>query len=348
MTTLPLSTFWDTSKTEGEANTGWFQKMLSVIKELPGGAESFTELTISAGSITPTAAGHTVDTEADAVTDDLSVIDVTNMPEGRRIVLRVEDATRSVVVKHLAGGTGQISLKGETDLTLSNTTQLLELILIGTTWYQIGLTDSYTADRAVITDSSGNITASSTTSAEVGYLSGVTSNIQTQFNNETKAILTNTGDMVYANSPNELIRLGLGAAGYKLFVNQAGTLPEWGEGFKVGSFTRDTSLASGTQSITGVGFQPSAIILLAEIDAKAEMSVGFSDGSSHVCIYDYYNILASDSWAGNTGAVIYLIQTPSIISSAYIQSFDVDGFTLYWTTTGAKTGTAGVHYLALR
>ena len=73
MTTLPLSTFWDTSKTEGEANSGWFQKILSVMKELPGGAESITELTISSGSITPTTAAHIVDTEADASTDDLSV-----------------------------------------------------------------------------------------------------------------------------------------------------------------------------------------------------------------------------------------------------------------------------------
>ena len=39
-----------------------------------------------------------------------------------------------------------------------------------------------TASRVVVTDASGNIDTSSVTSTELGYLSGVTSNIQTQLN----------------------------------------------------------------------------------------------------------------------------------------------------------------------
>jgi len=41
---------------------------------------------------------------------------------------------------------------------------------------------SYTASRAIASDSSGNAVASSVTSTELGYLAGVTSNIQTQIN----------------------------------------------------------------------------------------------------------------------------------------------------------------------
>ena len=192
------------------------------------------------------------------------------------------------------------------------------------------------------------MSASSITSTELATLSGITGNIQTQFNEEAKAILTNTGDMVYANAPNTLIRLGIGSANQKLFVNPAGTLPEWGAGYKVGNFTRDTSLASGTQSITGVGFKPSSIIILAEINIRAEMSIGFSDGTNHVCLYDYYNVPAAPSWAANVGQIVYLLQSGSIMGTASLQSFDPDGFTLYWTTTGSKTGLASLSYLTFR
>lgn len=43
----------------------------------------------------------------------------------------------------------------------------------------------YTADRALISDGAGAISVSSTTSTEIGYVSGVTSSIQTQL--DTKA-----------------------------------------------------------------------------------------------------------------------------------------------------------------
>jgi len=47
----------------------------------------------------------------------------------------------------------------------------------------IGGSGIFTASRAVITDSSGNLTTSATTSTELGFVSGVTSAIQTQLNN---------------------------------------------------------------------------------------------------------------------------------------------------------------------
>lgn len=44
--------------------------------------------------------------------------------------------------------------------------------------------DNLTADRALISNSSGKVAVSSVTSTELGYLDGVTSNIQTQLNNK--------------------------------------------------------------------------------------------------------------------------------------------------------------------
>lgn len=48
----------------------------------------------------------------------------------------------------------------------------------------------YTANRALISDGTGDVTTSSVTSTEVGYLSGVTSAIQTQLNNKLASSLT--------------------------------------------------------------------------------------------------------------------------------------------------------------
>lgn len=54
----------------------------------------------------------------------------------------------------------------------------------------IGGSGIFTANRAVITDGSGNLSVSTVTSTEVGYLSGVTSSIQTQLNAKASSTLT--------------------------------------------------------------------------------------------------------------------------------------------------------------
>ncbi len=52
----------------------------------------------------------------------------------------------------------------------------------GSAWETVGGVPSLTASRAVATDGSGALTASTVTATELGYLSGVTSSIQTQIN----------------------------------------------------------------------------------------------------------------------------------------------------------------------
>lgn len=200
MTTLPADTFWDTSKTEGEASAGWFYKCLDVWKEMPGGAETVTELTISSGSITPLYAAHTVDTEGDAASDDLANIAVTNHPESRRLLIRAENAARTVVLKHEAGGSGQISLVDGVDFSLDDADKWIELVLIGTTWEEVTRTNlnskqdtitgaattitssDLTASKALVSNGSGKVAVSATTSTELGYLNGTTSAVQTQIN----------------------------------------------------------------------------------------------------------------------------------------------------------------------
>jgi hypothetical protein len=117
--------------------------------------------------------------------------------------------------------------------------------------------------------------------------------------------------------------------------------------FKIGSFTHDLS-SSGTQSITGVGFQPSSIILLASITIPGVVSVGMDDGTNHYVIMND-NPDATGKWLGNSNYSVYLLISAGApdVGRAYIQSFDSDGFTVNWFPMSSPTGTATVFYLAM-
>jgi hypothetical protein len=67
---------------------------------------------------------------------------------------------------------------------------------------------------------------STVSSAELGFLDGVTSAIQTQVDAKTaKSTLTTTGDIYYASAANTPARLGIGSTGNVLTV--ASGIPSW-------------------------------------------------------------------------------------------------------------------------
>ncbi len=119
--------------------------------------------------------------------------------------------------------------------------------------------------------------------------------------------------------------------------------------FKVSNFTRDTSLSSGSQAITGIGFKPRAIIFLAIQPSSTEASWGFSDGGidEDKSLYDNHQN-APDTYSATGGQSILLSESAANIYSGNIDSFDADGFTFAWTKTGSPTGTANILYLAIR
>lgn len=114
---------------------------------------------------------------------------------------------------------------------------------------------------------------------------------------------------------------------------------------KVGSFTRDISLASGSQAITGVGFQPTAVLFLSNVTTTAQISVGVDDGTNVGAVIDN-NGGSTDTYVSGTSNSISLRVDGSNRAEAAIQSLDSDGFTLSWTKTGFPTGTATMIYLA--
>lgn len=120
-----------------------------------------------------------------------------------------------------------------------------------------------------------------------------------------------------------------------------------GTRFKIGTFTRDVSLASGTQAITGVGFQPKAVLFLVFIGSTSQMSIGI-DTDTEMCVIADQHGTSANTWTGLTTMSILLIVNASNYYQGNVNSFDSDGFTINWTKNNSPTGTASIYFLALR
>lgn len=119
--------------------------------------------------------------------------------------------------------------------------------------------------------------------------------------------------------------------------------------FYAGSFTRDLSLSTSVVTITGVGFQPKALVLLSSGDTAMKLSsVGFADegiGTSGM----YWDLTNARSTFISTPVVIAPV---SITSGNYVlgtpSAYTSDGFTFTWVKVGSPTGTGRVTFLAFR
>ena len=119
---LPAASFYAGGPTVTAGQTA-LDNTVTYIKTMPGGTAE-TELTISSGSVTATGCFHSIDTESDAASDDLSnVVVSTNLGDGQIVCLSLENDARLVTLKHEAGGAGQLSLAYGVDLVLTSTRQ---------------------------------------------------------------------------------------------------------------------------------------------------------------------------------------------------------------------------------
>ncbi|NQV83928.1 MAG: tail fiber protein [Rhodospirillales bacterium] len=110
------------------------------------GVQVAAELTIAAGSVTPTRGSHTIDTELDAAADDLTHLDQANLPDGSRLTIRVQDAARVVTVKDAAVGVGEILMVDSADFVLDALDKWLLIERRGAAWVEIAR--SYGVDLA--------------------------------------------------------------------------------------------------------------------------------------------------------------------------------------------------------
>lgn len=111
------------------------------------------------------------------------------------------------------------------------------------------------------------------------------------------------------------------------------------------SFTRDLSLASSDQTLTGFGFTPRNIIVLAGVNGAVECSWGFSDGGVNANLMSQGDI-AADQMGIEATACIHILQTALDFQTAVVKSFNNDGLVLTWTKTGTPAGTATLIVLA--
>lgn len=121
-----------------DAGTDWLLNLFDGTRLTPPGFYNLgaaTELTIVTGAITATQSYHTVDTEADAATDDLDTI--SGGAEGDVLVVRAIDSARTVSVTEA----GNILLTA-TPFALDNVEDTLTLLNDGTNWMEISRSDN--------------------------------------------------------------------------------------------------------------------------------------------------------------------------------------------------------------
>jgi hypothetical protein len=202
------------------------------------------------------------------------------------------------------------------------------------------------AASAISNTASGNLVATTVQAA--------LDELQTDVDTRTaKSTLTTKGDIYVATAASTPDRLAVGSNNQVLTADSAqSTGVKWatptGASVKVGTFQIDESTASGNQSVTGVGFQPTLIFFFAnQAGAAGEASWGMDDGTSPQVLLDNHNGSAS-TFSNTTSFSIYAAESGSDEYKGKIGSFDADGFTVAWTKTGSPTGTLVVKYAAIR
>ena len=134
----------------------------------------------------------------------------------------------------------------------------------------------------------------------------------------------------------EVVQLPAGAAAAVAgtFVDSTGA---WGRSVSVVLVTRDISIA-GDQIITGAGFAPVMVEILAGIGGTQTVSNGTSNGTANRCIYNDNAGVSQFT----TAALARLTTGAGVYASASVKTMDVDGCTITWTLTGAPIGTASL------
>lgn len=127
------------------------------------------------------------------------------------------------------------------------------------------------------------------------------------------------------------------------------------------SFTKSTAGAPASQSITGVGFKPKAVIFFwtqqtgAGTGFKKDVNtgVGFATGPANqraVTVTAQDNTIDSDDgrMRSESNVIVFLSgggPPTGVLAQANLTSLDADGFTMNWTTNDNKA--YRIHYMAL-
>lgn len=199
-----------------------------------------------------------------------------------------------------------------------------------------------TANRAVVSDGSGFISAATTTATEIGYVNGVTSAIQTQLNGKQA-----TGNYITALT-GDVTATGPGSVAASLVATSNATLTTLSALTTATSLVSVGSITTGTWNATTIAINhggtgqttaTAAFNALSPITTKADLIT--SDGTNNVrqAVGSNGQVLTADS--AQTNGIKWATPTTGTVTS-----IDVSGGTTGLTTSGGPVTSSGTITLA--
>lgn len=121
--------------------------------------------------------------------------------------------------------------------------------------------------------------------------------------------------------------------------------------FKLVTTTRDISTASGNQTITGAGFTPRLVLIMASLgQTTGGLSIGFDDGTNRYALVNE-GLITGMQWNKSTSNSLEIWSnagTPNAGATGYFSSFNSDGGVIAWTKSGSASGTATLMFLFIK
>ncbi len=165
----------------------------------------------------------------------------------------------------------------------------------------------------------------------------------------SNATLTAQGDILYRGA-SALSRLAAGTSGQFLKTQGAAANPIWALAYSsvaIGSFTRDMTVATGTQNVGSVGVAPKLVLLFSGLTtANGTMSVGYMTATTAGCIY-FNHLSTASTFIADTANCIFNQQGGGATYAGTFSALGTYDFTVSWTKAGAATGTLTISYLAI-
>jgi hypothetical protein len=203
------------------------------------------------------------------------------------------------------------------------------------------------------TTASGSIDLSGATLA----LGSPTATTQSAGDNSTKVATTAYSDAhfpgtlsdnqmaLFSGTTGKILKaLAFGTANQHLFMNAGASAPEFATGMKLISQNYTLSTASGTFTVTGVGFKPSFVIIAAGTGGVNIYSMGIDNGTLHGSIC---GVPGSGNYFIDFGSFAGYIDTSNYVLG-YVSAWGSDGCTMSITKTGSPTGTMITYYWFFR
>lgn len=260
--------------------------------------------------------------------------DATTTLVGTDTTQTLTNKTLTAPVISTISNTGTLTLPTSTDTlvgkattdTLTNKT--LTSPAISDPTFSGTITAPLTASRALATGASSELAASATTATELGYLSGVTSAVQTQLDAKVaKSTLTTKGDIYAATAASTPARVGIGTDGQVLTADSASS-----PGLK---WADPAAAPSSSYEISNLGLATSVgasalTIALKQADGSSDPStgasavkVGMRSSTLTSGLYNQRSATAATSLVISSGST--LGQTSAVAATIYVYLLDNAG-----------------------